>query len=1265
MLCPRCQAATAATARYCSRCGRALTEDSDAFAAFPDAAADRFRAYIEHAPHGVFIADEQGRYVEVNPAACRITGYDEAELLELSIPDLLPPEALSRGLESFLRVRDTGRDGIELPYVGKGGRRGWWSVDAVKLSETRFLGFVTDVTDRVIAEQAVERERDFSRRLLDAAPVIVLWLDLDGRIRHFNRFLEELSGYRLDEVYGCDWFETFLPERDRDRIRTLFRTATTAAPTCGNRNPILTRHGEEREIQWYDRRLYDDEGRTVGLLAVGQDITDLLRSEAAVRLKDRAIAASINGIAIADLTGRLTYVNPAFLQMWGYDREEEVLGRSPTEFWKRPESAADIMHTLLAGNGWFGELTAKRRDGSFFESQLSAALIRDADGRPTHMLGSFIDVTERKQYRDRLEQSEVKLRAIFDSEPECVKLIDADGRLIDMNRAGLEMIEAASLDEARRTDLLELILPAYHERFRADVAEVFCGGRTCLEFEIIGLCGTHRWVEQRAVGLADPADPGRIAYALSVTRDVTARKRAEQELVEAHHRLRSVLDSLFGFVGLYALDGTLIEANRAPLEAAGLTRAEVLGRPFWETYWWSYSPAVQSRLREALRRAAQGELVRYETDVRIKDGAFITIDVMFGPLRNADGAVVNLIGFAVDVTERKRVEADLRAGEDRLRILIENTPAGVAMLDRNLCYLACSRRWISDYGLGDRDVIGRSHYEVFPEIPERWKEIHRRCLAGVGERCEEDSFLRADGTMQYVRWEIQPWRNAAGDVGGLCFFTEDVTERKQAEKTIREQLRLLGDVFRYSFDGLVLLDANYNFIRVNQAYADFCRRDVAEFAGRNHFEMYPSSLKDEFDEAVRKREPYRTSARPFTFPDHPEWGVTYWDLAMVPIYDSDDRLELILFTLRDVTEHQRSLEQLRLHSHVLLSMTEAVCFVDKQGRIQFTNQALDVLYGYAPGELIGRPVTDLNDYTPEENQRVIAEIMTAMQTDGVWSGEFRNRRKNGGVFWTAASISSLKHQDAPYFVSVQQDVTEKKRGEEQTASLRNQLAHAGRIAVIGEMASGLAHELNQPLAALQLYVGSAVDVAANLDAPQLNRHLQRIGEQAERAADIVRGMRAFAKRESARRASVDLNQLIREVLTLAQHDLRKHEVSLQLNLDEGLPPVQADAIQIQQVLMNLIRNAVDAMNSDDCRRRTLLLYSEVVPGGVGVGVVDSGCGIRPEMVGKLFQPFHTDKPSGLGLGLAISRTLVEAHGGQIEARPHLPTGTTFYFTLRN
>jgi C4-dicarboxylate-specific signal transduction histidine kinase len=245
----------------------------------------------------------------------------------------------------------------------------------------------------------------------------------------------------------------------------------------------------------------------------------------------------------------------------------------------------------------------------------------------------------------------------------------------------------------------------------------------------------------------------------------------------------------------------------------------------------------------------------------------------------------------------------------------------------------------------------------------------------------------------------------------------------------------------------------------------------------------------------------------------------------------------------------------------------------------------------------------------------------------------------------------------------------RKREVEQVAALREQLAHVGRVGTLGEMAAGLAHELNQPLTAIHLEASAAIELNTN-EMPESREGLLEamsvIRDQSLRAGDIVRRMRTFARRSQPKREATDIRPLIREVLALVDHDLRLSGIETTLAVGGNLPAVVVDRIEIQQVLVNLIRNAMEAMADTPIATRRLTIETAALPGHVRVTVADSGPGVDPAIAERIFHPFQSTKAAGLGLGLSISQSLIEAHGGRIgtmtTAAPPAG-GAAFFFEL--
>ena len=667
----------------------------------------------------------------------------------------------------------------------------WARARGLRLSRYTIAALEKSIEKHEALAEVLHMERDLNKSLVERAPVIVLHLDPQGVIQYVNPYFERITGFRLEEIKGRDWFGTFVPERDRDRIRTLFHVAIHEAPIRGNISPILLRDGEEREIEWNDQLLRNDQGEGFGIVAVGVDVTERRLTERELLIKQAAIDSSINGIAFADLEGNLSFVNQSFLSLWGLESPEGVLGRPAIEFWVTPEAAQDIVNALYERGSWMGEMRAVSRNGLPFDVQISAHMVTDRAGEPLCMMASFIDISSRKLLERSLRASELRYRTTVECEPECVKLIDSQCNLLEMNRAGLAFVEASSLDEVRGRSVLELVLPDYRQRFQAGMEAVLRGERDVQQFEIVGLKGGRRWLEQHAVLFRSAGGVADGDCILAVTRDITEHVRIQDDLRRHEAHLLNILDSMFTFVVLFDMEGRITEVNRVALHASGLKAEDVLGKLCWETNWWNYSTESQETVKEALRRAAQGTTVRGDYRVRVKGGRLVDVYVIYSPLKDAAGQVEQIIGSGVDITQRKVSENLLRESESKLREAQRLTQTGSWELDLVTNKLHWSDEIYRIFEV-EKDGFGAT-YESFLSLvhPEDRAAVDSAYI-GSTHRGEGYQYihrlLMTDGRIKHVEERGETEYSQEGRPLRTRGTVQDVTDRVLAEKKIEAQL---------------------------------------------------------------------------------------------------------------------------------------------------------------------------------------------------------------------------------------------------------------------------------------------------------------------------------------------------------------------------------------------------------------------------------------------------------------------------------------------
>ncbi len=353
---------------------------------------------------------------------------------------------------------------------------------------------------------------------------------------------------------------------------------------------------------------------------------------------------------------------------------------------------------------------------------------------------------------------------------------------------------------------------------------------------------------------------------------------------------------------------------------------------------------------------------------------------------------------------------------------------------------------------------------------------------------------------------------------------------------------------------------------------------------------------------------------------------------------------------------------------LLDAAVDAIVVIDERGQILTFNRAAERMFGHAAATVIGQNVSMLMG-EPHRSQHdgYIGRYVATSEPHIIGKGrEIEARRANGELFPVALAVGEAAQGGKQRFVGIIRDLSAQRAAEQRARALELRLAHVGRFNLMGEMAAGIAHEINQPLSAIATYAQAAKRVMqrAEPDMAMLTDICAKIDDQAWRAGQVIGNLRKFIRKQEIETQALDVNRVVADVMSLIEADAHSEGIPVHVRAGEGLPKVRADAVQLQQVLLNLTRNSVDSMRGGLAKERGIIIATERgEQGGVRVTVTDHGHGVPRQLGDNIFHPFVTTKRDGLGVGLAISKTIVQSYDGSLSYSDNPRGGSIFSIEL--
>ncbi len=1330
----------------------------------------RYRTLVEFSPIAISILGGEESYLYVNPAWEQLTGYSLEDSKTMRPIDLVHPDMAhlvkGRG-EARLRGEKV-PSRYELKTVTKDGVIKWsdFSVALITFEgEPAILAIANDITDRMQAEEALRRERDKAQTYLDIVDVIVVAINSEQQVTLINQKGCELLGYSEGEIIGKNWFDTFIPEADQEKLRDHFVQIIAGQVEAFDllENTIVNRDGKERLIAWRSSVLKDEDGRIIGTLSSGDDITERRRSEQALLESEERYRSLVEfaptTISIMDrVNNRYLYVNPAWEQLTGYSLEDaDTMHPIDLIHPDMRQMVTERSTARLQGESVPSRYEAKilTKDGKTKWLDLGATMVTIED-QPA-ILTIANDITDRMQAEEALRQERDKAQTYLDIVNVIMVAINSDQQVTLINQRGCELLGYTEEEIIGKNWFSTFIPEEDQEGAKTVFSQLIAGEIELTEYyenAIVNKAGEEQLIAWRNTVLRN--EDGDIIGTLSSGDDITERRRAEQALRESEARYRTLFEQANDAILIENEDDQILDVNQQACDLLGYTKEELLSMTV---------PQLQApQCRGTAGQVIKNELKQYkgqpfETVDLHRDGRLIPVEVTTSHLTGLeDGLAISIVR---DITRRKEAEKELRQSLDLLNSTQRLAKVGGWEWDIDSQTMFWTEETYRLHGvdssLSGFDKIEYSLSCYAPEDRPLVETAFRRCV-NEGEKFDHEFlFTTARDGQRWIRVTAEPIKQddkIIRVIGNMA----DITERKRVEQAEREQ-RILAEALADTASALSsTLDLNEVFDRildnVGRVVAhdaaqvlliedDACRMIRTRGYDTPQLKKIVQNLVFNVSDTPNLKQMIETQ-KPMVIDDvrhYHGWIPTprleqfhsyigtpicvggevlgfltlfalepgsfteqytrriqaFADQAAIAIqnaqlFEAERRERALAQTFQNVSAGLNSpvsmintLDQitgslaealgyervaLLLTDGDLLSMVTArgIDLTDLTQKRTFSYPEITALYlSMASGDPLIISVDDkpganevlLPAFDPDSTRGWIG--MPLVVAEVVIGYLCVSTSKSVALKSRDLEVVKAFAQQAEFVIGNSLILDELAVSLTNLHETRERLSRAARLSVAGEIAAGVAHQINNPLTTVVAQVYLLMKKLPT-DHPGF-KHAESIKQAAYRAGSVVQRMLDFGRPTPFIRKPLDVNESLETAISLVRAQIEPHIAQIKVELAPDLPPVKGSSQHLEDVWLNLLLNARDALTSRDHGIIGVTTRLDTHNNTVTIIIEDNGPGISPEDLIKVFDPFFTTKSHGTGLGLAICQDVIVKHNGTIDVESVDDRGTIFTINL--